>query len=208
MFDARARNNNLIVCFLFLSLSHPIYGEDNMLLTKYRWEIENYIMTGSTVGGKQCDVIHDLSGPQQPSLFNETPMFVLDIDQLHTLDIQTTFSSSICLLISAHVKTNQSLSDLIKFGWSVVQHKRLALVLKLSPGFTLEMATNTTKLPFLVAARMEEGKEQFLCPVIGEANPRLQNVKCNLTYTSSKNKSLRVAMFGMPPNCIFGKLST
>ena len=42
--------------------------------------------------------------------------------------------------------------------------KRLALVLKLGPGMVLDMATNTEKLPFLIAADMENGREQYLCP--------------------------------------------
>ena len=74
------------------------------------------------------------------------------------------------------------------------------MILKLGPGLTLDMAANTTKLPFLVAAtREEDGKEQFMCPVIGEANPRLQDAMCHRSYVSSEDKSLRVGIFGIPP---------
>ena len=194
-----ARHATLIVCFVFISLSDQAHGQSDMFLPKYREDIENYIMTGHAGGWKHCDVIHDISGPQQPNLSDETPMFVVDIDKLHTFDIQTTFSSSNCLLISVHVKSNESLSELIKFGWSVVQNKRLALLLKLTNGLTLDMATNTTKLPFLVAATIEDAGEQFLCPKIGDAQPRLQDSKCDLSYTSYKDKTLRTGVYGLPP---------
>ena len=38
------------------------------------------------------------------------------------------------------------------------------MVLKLGPGMVLDMAANTEKLPFLIAAAMENGQEQYLCP--------------------------------------------
>ena len=118
---------------------------------------------------------------------------------MHSSDISVTFSSSHCLLVSAHISNNNSLSDIIKFGWSVIQHKRLALILELGEELTLNMAENTTKLPFMIAATDADGKDQFLCPVIGEAAPRLQDVMCDRTYVTPKEKSLRVAIFGIPP---------
>ena len=123
----------------------------------------------------------------------------MDSSMMYSSDIRATFSKSHCLLVSAHISSNKSLSDIIKFGWSVIQHKRIALVLQLGDGLTLEMAANTTKLPFMVAATDEDGKEQFLCPVIGEVAPRLQDLMCDSSYVSPKEKSLRVAIFGIPP---------
>ena len=176
-----------------------VFGQNpGMFLTKNKDHIENYIMNGYGWGWKQCDVISDLS--QQSNFMDETPKFVMDLNILYNFDIRTSLASSYCLLVFGHVNSNQTLSDLIKFGWSVVQRKRLALVLKLSQGLTLEMATNTTKLPFLIAASRADGKEQFLCPVIGEMNPRLQDTKCDVSYSSYKNKALRVGVFGVPPN--------
>ena len=186
----------------FLSLygqSSGLKSQNNMFLTKYRSDIESYIMTGYGEGWKNCDLIQ--TDYQQSSSSDETPLFLMDKKELHTSDILTTFSSSTCLLISAQVKNNQSLSSLIHIGWSIVQRKRLALVLKLTEGMTLGMAINATKLPFLIAAEVGE-KEQFLCPVIGESNPRLQNTKCNLSYTSYEGKTLRVGIFGGPPSFI------
>ena len=179
--------------------SAGLKSQSKMFLTKYRSDIQRYIMTGYGQGWKNCDLIElDF---QQSSASDVTPLFLMGIQELHTSDILTTFSSSTCLLISAPLKNNQSLSDLIHLGWSVVQRKRMALVLKLTEGITLSMAPNITKLPFLIAAEVEE-KEQFLCPVVGESNPRLQHTNCNLSYTSYKGKTLRVGIFGGPPNFI------
>ena len=74
-------------------------------------------------------------------------------------------------------------------------------MLKLAQGMTLSMAKNTTKLPFLIAAEVGD-KEQFMCPVVGESTPRLQDTKCDLSYISYKDKILRVGIFGGPQNFI------
>ena len=197
-----------MISFFVLHLSDTAHAKKNdMILKKFRGDIEASIMKGYGQGWKHCDVVHDFSEPLQPDFLDETPTIMTDIDHLSTFDIRTTFSSSYCILVYAHVKSNQSLSDLIKFGWSVIQHKRLAIILKLSQGLTLDMATNTTKLPFLVAARMEGGGEQFICPVVGFAIPRLQNTMCDETYTSYRDKTLRVGTIGTPPQ-FFGKLQS
>ena len=171
--------------------------ESGMLLSKYRDEVEGYIMKGHGEGWKNCDVVHDTS--EQLNFSADTLRFVMDSNMMHSSDIRTTFSSSHCLLVSAHISNNQSLSDIFKFGWSVIQHKRLALVLQLEVGLTLDMAANTSKLPFTVAAIDQHKKEQFLCPVIGRASPKLQDYMCNTSYVSLKEKNLRVAIFGVPP---------
>ena len=193
----------ILLCLLKLD---PVHGQSsNIFLTKNKDHIEKYIMNGYGWGWKHCDIMNDLS--QQTNYFDETPKFVMDLNRLGSFDIKTLLSSSYCLLISGNVHSNQTLSDLIKFGWSVVQHKRLALVLKLSQGMTLEMAKNATKLPFLVAATRADGKEQFLCPFIGEKNPRLQDTRCDVRYSSYKNKTLRVGTFGTPPY-MYGKFTS
>ena len=167
------------------------------LLTKFRGDMESYIMEGFGAGWDHCDIVYDTS--DQLYSTEDTLRFVMDSSMMHSSDIRATFSSSHCLLVSAHISSNKSLSDIIKFGWSVIQHKRIALVLQLGEGLTLDMAANTTNMPFMVAATDEDGKEQFLCPVIGEATPRLQDVMCDSSYVSPKEKSLRVAIFGIPP---------
>ena len=183
----------MTLLFMVLSLSGKTLSQNGtLIMTKYREHIEEYIMKGYGLGWKHCDIVSD---DFEPYMLEETPTFVTNIESLKSFDILTTFSSSHCLLISAHVRNNQSLSDLIQFGWSVIQQKRLALLLKLSSGLTLDMATNKTKLPFMVAASMKGGKEQSLCPIIGKAEPRLMGTICDKTYTSYKNKSLQFQVY-------------
>ena len=192
------RSSKMLISSLLLTMFCQAFGPTSgTLLAKYRGDIEGYIMNGYGGGWKHCDLMCDTS--EQVNLSEESMNFVIDTELIHSLDIKATFSPSSCLLISAHIKSNQSLSELIKFGWSVIQHKRLALVLKIERGMTLNMATNTSKMPFLVAATLEDGDEQFLCPVIGEADPRLQHVMCDRSYSSYKDKTLRVGIFGIPP---------
>ena len=196
MDDKRSVKQIILMTYIFIYIygqSAALKTQNNRFLTKHRSDIERYIMTGYGQGWKNCDLIQ--MDPQQSSSSDETPLFLMDIKKLHTSDILTTFSSSTCLLISAQVRNNQSLSNLIHFGWSVIQRKRLALVLTLTEGMTLSMAPNTTKLPFLIAAEVGE-KEQFLCPVVGESSPRLKDTKCNLFFTSCQDKTLRVGIFG------------
>ena len=125
----------------------------------------------------------------------------MEVDQFKNLDISTTLSLSQCVLMSYYVKSNESFSALIEFGWNVIQHKRLALSLKMGSGLTLDMATNVTKLPFMVAAELWNGLPQFLCPVAGESEPRIQDSICD---GSLKDKILRVGFFGLAP-IIYGK---
>ena len=202
------KTNRFIIYFLLLRLMelYHVSGQSpNSFLTKNKDHIENYIMNGYGWGWKHCDVLNDLS--QQPNFLDESPKFVMDINMLDRFNIRKSLSSSYCLIIFCHVNSNQTLTDLIKFGWSVVQHRRLALVLTLSQGMTLEMATNITKLPFQVAASRAGGKEQFLCPVIGDINPHLQDTRCDVSHSSYKNKTLRVGTFGIPPY-MYGKLTS
>ena len=70
-------------------------------------------------------------------------------------------------------------------------------------GITLEMATDTEKLPFLVAAILETGEEQFLCPVIGRVKPLLQSAMCDISYVSYKYKMLRIGLLGVHPHLTF-----
>ena len=184
------------MCLWVILLSSAANGD--MFLVRHRDAIENFIMTGYGKGWKNCDLITD--APQGPGFLKSNPLYVMEVDHLKNFDISTSLSSSHCILISFYVKSNQSLSDLIEFGWTTIQHKRLALVLKMGPGLSLDMAANITKLPFVIATELWNGQPQFLCPVVGEAEPHLQDYSCD---PSIKNKILRVAGFGLPPN-VFG----
>ena len=176
---------------ILLHLSAVAFGQD-IFLSKHLNAIESYIMEGYGSGWTHCDILHNT--PSHKSTFPEySPKVAMEMKHLR-LDVSSTFSSAYCLMVSYHVSSNQSLSALIKFGWTVVQHKRLALVLKLASGVTLDMATNITKLPFLIATELEDGTEKFLCPVIGEYEPRLQNSICDHSYTSYEDKLLQVGL--------------
>ena len=76
---------------------------------------------------------------------------------------------------------------------------RIAFVLKMGANVTLDMLKNTTKLPFLIAAELEQGREQFICPIVGEMIPRLEENMCKPSYASFKEKIVRVALLGIPP---------
>ena len=186
-----------LMFLIALLLSSGAHGVTFM--AKHKGAIESFIMTGYGKGWKNCDIISDGS---QGAIFQEGDThFVMEVDKFKNFDISTILSSSQCVLMSYYVKSNESFSALIEFGWNVIQHKRLALALKLGSGLTLDMATNVTKLPFMVAAELWNGLPQFLCPVAGESEPRLRDSICD---GSLKDKILRVGFFGLAP-IIYGK---
>ena len=112
-------------------------------------------------------------------------------------------SSSQCLLVVYEIRKNDSLSALLQFGWEAFLYVRLALVIKMGPGIALNMAVNTTKLPFLVAAESNIGREQFLCPVIGQSEPRFETEMCKSSFVSYKKKTLRFGTIGINPYLVF-----
>ena len=165
-------------------------------LARHEMSLENFIMTGFGEGWRHCDVFTETS-IQHTDLAR--PQIVLKLENLLNLDLSPLLSSSTCILVSYHVFGNQSLASLIKLGWENLERKRIALVLKMGSGISLDMAADTKKLPFVVAAQLESGQEQFLCPVLGETKPRLSQNMCAQSYASYKNKVLRVGMTGRTP---------
>ena len=91
---------------------------------------------------------------------------------------------------------------LLNFGWKAVDYIRIAMVSRMGSHVTLDMLTNTTKLPFLVAAQLGQDVEQFLCPVVGEIEPRLERTMCKPSFVSYENKTLRIAQLGVTPDFI------
>ena len=181
----------LVIWSLATSVSCNNFG---IYLARHKRAIENYIMVGHGKGWYHCDEVS-----QEPNFLESRPQYLMDFQVLNGIDLATTFALSSCLIVSSHVKSNQSLSALIQFGWNVVRYKRLAFVLKLSSDISLEFARNTTGLPFLVAAKLGGGKEQYLCPLIGQSTPRLQHSFCDQSLSAIKNKTLRVTVFGLLP---------
>ena len=182
-----------------LLLSNVTFGaETRMFLDRYKDKIQEYIMTGHEKGWKNCDILSASTSPH-----DREPHFPMDLEYIKALDVKTAFTSSSCLLVSYDVEGNESLSTLLDFGWSSIQFVRLALVMKMNSGTNLNMIRNTTKLPFLIAAELEQGKEQFLCPVLGKIAPVLEQEMCDLSHVSYQGKQLRISHIGLPPQFIF-----
>ena len=147
-------------------MSGGTLGQQGMFLERYREQIQSYIMTGSAGGWKNCDIMSADSFSTEG-----TPQIAMDLDKINTMNIKHAFASSHCVLVNYHVGNTADFPTLIDFGLAAINHVRIALVIRMGPGISLDMTsltTNTTKLPFLVAAELEQGKEQFLCPVVGE----------------------------------------
>ena len=146
-----------------------VFGKNlDQFLKEHKVEIQNYIMAGYGEGWTNCDVL------SLKPITMDAPQFIMGFETFNKLDINSALSSSHCLLTAHYVERKESLSAIIKFGWNVMQHKRVALILSMAKGITLDMASNTEKLPFLIVANMEGGGNQFLCPIVGRSEPLLQ----------------------------------
>ena len=184
------------LCFLILVFSRTSQGYGHKLhkfLEEHRIQIQNYIMAGYGGGWEHCDVL------SLDPLGVDAPQFIMGFETFSRLDIRSALSSSHCLLAAYHIESRESLSAIIKFGWKVIQHKRIALILSMGNGATQGITTDTEKLPFLIAAKLQGGQNQFICPIIGEAEPLLQGQMCDISYTSYRYKKLRVGIIGIQP---------
>ena len=188
----------LLTAFGVLLLCLPSLGlEIDYFLRQHRENVQDYIMVGHGKGWTQCDVL------STNSVGDDAPQLLMNFVEFQKLDMRSTLSSSHCLLASYHIESQESLSEIMQFGWEVIKHKRIALILSMEKGITLEMATNTDKLPFLVAAQLESGEKQFLCPVIGKITPLMQSNMCDISYVSYKYKKLKIGLLGLPPTLVF-----
>ena len=188
----------LLTAFGVLLLCLPSLGlEIDYFLRQHRENVQDYIMVGHGKGWTQCDVL------SSNSVGDDAPQLLMNFVEFQKLDMRSTLSSSHCLLASYHIESQESLSEIMQFGWEVIKHKRIALILSMEKGITLEMATNTDKLPFLVAAQLESGEKQFLCPVIGKITPLMQSNMCDISYVSYKYKKLKIGLLGITPHLIF-----
>ena len=183
-----------VLCLAIL-FSSAVNGSGlDTFMAKHGKEIQDYIMTGYGNGWKNCDL---MSYNVKEAAYNAgTPQFSITLDRLLTIDMGSRMSSTNCLLALYHVDNLQNLSSVIKFGWKAINYKRVAIILKLGSGLTLDQATNITKLPFPIAAETENGGEQFICPFIGEETPIIQRHMCKRQYVSMEKKLLRVGMVG------------
>ena len=155
--------------------------------------VQHYIMVGHGKGWLNCDILS--LNPHE----SDAPQFLMDFKTFGKHDLSLTLSSSHCLLAAFTIESKESLSAIIQFGWRVIRHKRIALILSLGKGVTLDMALNTAKLPFLIASVLEGGQKQFLCPIVGRKEPVMQNYRCDMSYASYRHKKLKVGIFGPNP---------
>ena len=179
------------------ALSDMAVGQQkHTFMKKYMNAIQEYIMTGHEKGWHHCDVLS--SNPTSEN----APEISISLDKIEKLNIKSAFKNSHCLLVHYDVSSESSLSTLIEFGWNTVNYVRLALVIEMHSSINLQMVKNTTNLPFLVATVSENGREKFLCPIVGEMNPRIENEMCNTSNLDYKNKALHIGLMGLSPDFI------
>ena len=199
-FGMRDLVGKYLLCIAATFLLEQVQGQNlEMFVTNRRVAIEKYLMSGYGNGWKNCDILSDNLASQESGLHNTIPRVAMAMKKLKTVDLGATMSSSHCLLATYNIGSHQDLVYLMEFGWKAILFKRIALVLKMAPGLTLESKLNLTKLPFMVAAELENGDEQYICPVIGEVNPLQQDFMCRQSYVSYENKVLRVGVMGLRP---------
>ena len=194
----------IFLCLGVFSLTDMTSAQKHMsFISKHQQSIDSYIMDGYGYrNGRKCDVLSD--NPQEEDSMEGRAQYVMNLNRIVHFDFSSNIVSLHCLLVSIEVNNNESLAALVNFGWRVVEHKRVAIMMKMSSSMTLNMLKNITKLPFLVAAELQDGREQFLCPVVGKSEPYLQHSMCDHAYTSPKNKVIRVGIVGVPPY-LYGK---
>ena len=184
----------IFLIYVIMPLSIGANEQPSPILTIYKKAIENYIMTGYESRWQHCDLLSS-----NRYFFEDVPQIIIDLDKLKMLDVKSTFSKSSCLLVYYDENNMVSLSALLDFGRVAINHVRLALVIKIGSGFNLEMARNSSNLPFLVAVESDNGQEQFLCPVVGEVKPHLSPEMCKTSYQSYKGNKLRIGLTGVLP---------
>ena len=187
---------SFIPLWVFLLIFRAAEGQElSSFLARHKRAIENYIMAGHGRGWDTCDVVTQQLLEERS--LRAVPQWVMELQMLKTLETSL-LSPADCLLVTYRVKSERNLQTLMEFGQSVILKKRFALLLKLDSNITLD-AVNRTNLPFLVSAEMSSGKEEFLCPVVGKQEAQIQPDMCKQSYTTCKNKVLRVGILGRPP---------
>ena len=196
----------LLFLISLLGLQTLSNGQDlNMFVAEHKQALETSIMAGYGGGWKECDLL--ATYPPKNNLWPNTPQFALDMASLRDLDMKASFSNSHCLLIMAHIKSFRLLEEIIQFGWTAVHHRRLGMALKLGSNLNLGMATNITSLPFPIAAQLEGGQKQYICPSLGEDMPKLHPVGGHhWPCPAYQGKSIRIGLIGIggPPFIIKG----
>ena len=185
-----------------LLMSLGVYGQDQ-ILSKYMRPIQNYIMVGLENSWQPCDILSAGGYAHE-----DEPHITIDLKTIEIMNLKSVFSSSTCVLVKYDITSEERLSTLLEIGKKAINHIRLALVIKISPGVSLEKARNTSNLGYMIAAESGQGLAQYLCPVIGEIQPRLEHGMCNPSYLDYKNKVIRIGLMGLPPHFGFTSSGT
>ena len=188
--------NILIPVVILMFLDKTLGQHNRYFMEKYKEAIQKYLMTGHEDGWDHCDILS--ANPY----YNGMPQISMDLENIKMLNVKNAFASSHCLLVNYHISDEASLNTLIDFGQNAIQHIRLAVIINMISGITLNMVKNSTKIPFVVAANLDNG-EEFLCPVLGEAISYLKQEFCKSSFISYKNRKLRIALVGPMPEFIF-----
>ena len=183
-----------VLLFHSLSMTSIVEGK-NIINVLSVTKIEKFIMAGYGGGWNTCDIIAVSPSPVEHDFLLDTPHLSLELKQLKTLDIRFVLSKSHCILVWAQANDNATMTSIVEFGWTAIQHKRIGMMLRLGTNFTLDKVTNTTKLPFLIAAQLDNGNSQFLCPSLVSHQPLLQQSMCNKDHTDYKGKTIRVGLW-------------
>ena len=182
------------IALLSLFLAAAVQGNDfGSFVSKYKVDVENFIMAGYGGGWDSCDII--AVSPVKPKPSWNVPQLTVDINTLKELDLGSDLLPSYCFLVLAKVKDNATMSAITEFGWTAIKHKRVGMILTLGSDITtLDEARNMRKLPFPIAAHMDSGREQFLCPSVGNQQPLYQHSICEKHLTNYHDKTIRVQL--------------
>ena len=116
---------------LFLALEALLFlvgAEGHQLsdfLVRHKSAIESFIMIGHGEGWKQCDIISSISVQNRLLNSSAQPQITVDLKRVLDMDLSNVISSSNCILISYHIKSNQSLASLIKLGAILIECQQI-----------------------------------------------------------------------------------
>ena len=167
----------------------------SIFLEQYMEKIQDYIMIGHEKGWRPCNLLSANSYREK-----STPQISMDLDKIGTLNIKSVFSFSHCIFISYHANSKEDLASLVEFGLRAHRQMRVALLIKMKRGISLETSLKDTRLPFMIGAELDNNKIQFNCPILGKSNTGLEPHICNPSYATYKDNVLRIVLYGVREN--------
>ena len=181
--------------YMYIESKRIVGAHKSIFLEQYMEKIQDYIMTGHEKGWQPCDVM-------SANIYREetAPQISMDLDKIWNLNIKSVFSFSHCIFISYHVNSEEDLASLVDFGLRAHRQMRVALLIKIKRGISLEMTLKDTSLPFMIGAELDNNKIQFNCPILGKSNTGLEPHICNPSYATYKDNVLRIVLYGVREN--------